>query len=324
MEEIRPNWYRIEIPLPRTPLKYLNSYVITSREKNLIIDTGLNHVACRKAMREGLRELGVEMDRTDIFITHFHADHFSLVSMLATETTRVFFNRPDAELIESWDGINTMVDFSCRHGFPVAVLKKAFENHPGTKFGTEWTPDLKILVDGQTITYGDYTFTCVATPGHTLGHMCLYEAAEKILVAGDHLLIDITPNIQGWLDQANLLKHYLESLRKVYALDVDLVLPGHRRLFNDHRGRIDELLAHHDQRLAEVRRILSDGPMSAYETASKMTWDIRADNWAAFPPAQQWFATGEALAHLSYLEGEGQARREVNDGKTVFHRVGAP
>lgn len=321
MEEIRPNWYRIKIPLPGTPLKYLNSYVILGDEKNLIIDTGLNHEACRSAMREGLEALGVDMNRTDIFITHFHADHFSLVSMLATPHTQVYFNRPDAELIESWDGINTMVGYSKGHGFPVSVLKRAFENHPGTKFGTEWVPDLKLLTDGQTLAYGDYRLTCVATPGHTLGHMCLYEAREKILVAGDHLLVDITPNIQGWLDRANLLKHYLESLKKTYDLDVNLVLPGHRRLFSDHRARIDELIAHHMHRLAEVRQILAEAPMSAYDTAACMTWDIRADTWDAFPPAQQWFATGEALSHLRYLEGEGEAQREMNDGEIVFRLV---
>lgn len=319
IETIRPNWYRLEIPLPETPLKALNAYLICSDDRNLLIDTGLNHEACRSAMRTGLETLGVDMNRTDIFITHFHADHFSLVPIIATPTSRIFFNRRDAELIDSWDGINSMVELCRGHGFPVSQLKKAFEHHPAIRFGTQWVPGAKILADGETLTYGDYCLTCVETPGHSLGHLCLYEKTEAILIAGDHLLIDITPNIQGWSEAENSLGKYLDSLRKIYPLDVRLVLPGHRRLFSDHRKRIDELLEHHEKRLEEVKAILAGGPRHAYAAASKMTWDIRAANWEAFPCAQQWFATGEALSHLQYLESLGEARRETIDGNAVFY-----
>ena len=100
IDQPRPNLFRIEIPLPGSPLKYLNSYVVRSKDKNLIIDTGLNQKECLIAMQAGLQEIGVSLDRTDIFITHLHADHFSLVSELATPGTTVWFNRPDAEIVD--------------------------------------------------------------------------------------------------------------------------------------------------------------------------------------------------------------------------------
>ena len=53
-----------------------------------------------------------------------------------------------------------------------------------------------------------------------------------------------------------------------------------------------------------------------------MTWDIQASGWESFPVAQQWFATGEALAHLRYLEEEGNIRREIKDGIVRFERSG--
>jgi hypothetical protein len=52
-----------------------------------------------------------------------------------------------------------------------------------------------------------------------------------------------------------------------------------------------------------------DGPLTAYEIASRMTWDIRCDSWEAFPLAQKWFATGEAISHLRYLKEEGRIER---------------
>ena len=36
-----------------------------------------------------------------------------------------------------------------------------------------------------------------------------------------------------------------------------------------------------------------------------MTWDLDCDSWEEFPRAQKWFATGEAIAHLRYLERKG-------------------
>jgi hypothetical protein len=66
--------------------------------------------------------------------------------------------------------------------------------------------------------------------------------------------------------------------------------------------------------------ILKHASLSAYDTASMMTWDIKADSWDSFPVAQQWFATGEALAHLQYLEKKGQiGRKTVNGIVRFFH-----
>ena len=79
VEEIDRNFFKIEIPLPDSPLKSINSYVIKGAEKNLVIDTGLNREECKRAMLNGLNELGIDLNHTDFFITHLHADHLALV-----------------------------------------------------------------------------------------------------------------------------------------------------------------------------------------------------------------------------------------------------
>jgi glyoxylase-like metal-dependent hydrolase (beta-lactamase superfamily II) len=317
-EEILPNLFRNKIPLPESPLKYLNSYIIKDPARSLIIDTGLNRKECLEAMHKGLDTLGTDLSKSDIFITHLHADHFGLVSELATESTNIYFSRPDKELMESWEGFGAMVAYAGQNGFPEDQLKAAIDKHPGAKYGSDWIPETKVLDDGDVIDVGDYHFKCVATPGHTMGHTCLYEPDKKILVAGDHILIDITPNIQCWSDTDNHLKHYLASLDKVHKLQVDLVLPGHRRLIDNHRVRIEELKKHHALRLDEVLTILKDGTMSAYEVASHMSWDIDCERWEQFPVAQKWFATGEALAHLRYLEEEAKVVRKRAAGTIKF------
>ena len=320
-EEIYPDLFRIKIPLPDSPLKYLNSYIIKGKDRHLIVDTGLNRKRCKTAMLEGLAKLGVDLNDADIFITHLHADHFGLVGELVTDRTTVYFNRPDTELIEHWEGFEPMIRFAAKNGFPEDLLRQALSQHPGFKYGTDWIPSLNILNDGDVLEIGAYRFSCVQTPGHTQGHTCLYEPEHRFLIAGDHLLEDITPNIQCWSEDTDPLKEYMESLDKVYPLAVDQVLPGHRRLFENYTERIDQLKAHHEARLREVMDILVGAdPISAFVVASKMTWDIVAASWEDFPIAQKWFATGEALSHLRYLENRNMIRRVQNAPVVLFEK----
>jgi len=119
------------------------------------------------------------------------------------------------------------------------------------------------------------------------------------------------------------LKAYLASLEKVRRLEVDLVLPGHRRIFKDLARRVQELKQHHKNRLNETVTILKGGPQNAFQVASQMTWDIDCESFDQFPVAQRWFATGEALSHLIFLEKEGRIRRRVDGGIVVFGKKGS-
>lgn len=323
IEEILRNTYKIEIPLPKSPLKALNSYLIKAEGRFLVIDTGWNHEACMQEMFSNLKRLNVDLHKTDFFITHLHADHIGLVAKLATDTSTVYFNQREASVVNSesseWERRwQTLDAFYIWNGFPADELKKSMENHPGRQYNLKERLDFCILKEGDTIQIGEYSFRCIETPGHSPGHMCLYEPNKKILVAGDHILSDITPNIMFWLEMEDSLRKYLANLEKVYALDVDLVLPGHRNIWNDHRRRIKELQVHHQARLKEVLAALEDGGKTAFQVAPYVTWDIEYRSWELFPAGQKWFAVGETLAHLKYLEEQGMVRRETQENKILY------
>lgn len=317
-EEVLPSLYRVEVPLPNNPLKATNSYIIKG-DKNLIIDTGMNRKECMDALSAALTELQIDLQRTDFFITHLHADHSGLVGELATGEASVYFNQPDAEVIQNKHLWQELYFVAIKHGFSEDELKSALDKHPGNRYSPKGPVDLTIVQDGDPITAGDYHFHCVETPGHTRGHMCLYERNRKLFVSGDHILGDITPNISSWDDAGNPLRDYTQSLDKVSAMEIDLVLPGHRSLVTDCKKRIDELKEHHRQRLDEVVCILKEfGAGTAYQIASRMHWDIIAADWGAFPIMQKWFATGEAIAHLKHLEDEGLVERRQLDEQIIF------
>jgi glyoxylase-like metal-dependent hydrolase (beta-lactamase superfamily II) len=195
---------------------------------------------------------------------------------------------------------------------------KVLHNHPGYKYSPKTIPDFHLIDDGNIIEMGDYNLKCISTPGHTEGHICLYDEDKRILFSGDHILFDITPHIESWAYQINSLKNYMDSLDKVYNLPVNIVLPGHRNFFTDLTGRIDELKEHHQLRADEVLDVVESKTKNAYEIAAEMTWDIDCESWADFPIAQKWFATGEAIAHLRYLESEGRIKRNTESEIVTF------
>jgi hypothetical protein len=104
----------------------------------------------------------------------------------------------------------------------------------------------------------------------------------------------------------------------VGKLDVDVVLPGHGELFNDHRKRIAELKDHHKSRMTEILSELQTQRLTAYQVASRIHWDVDFPSWNKFPPFQKFLAVGETLAHLKFLEEQNQVRK-VKEGNAVLY-----
>ena len=318
IEEVLPNLYRLEAPLPNNPLKAINSYVIKGHDRNLMVDTGMNREECLTALTAGLQELEIKLEETDFFVTHMHADHSGLVAQLSTKESKIYCGDADALVINHGIDWEELLEHAQMTGFPAIESREAINRHPGYKYSGRGKLNIYSVKDNDRINVGDYTFQCIETPGHTYGHVCLYEPEKKILISGDHILSNITPNIFQWLDDDKSMEDYLSSLDKVYHYDVKLVLPGHRRIIYDHRERIDELKEHHQIRNNEILELLNCKGKTAYQVASEMQWDLTYKTWGQFPIPQKWFATGEANAHLKYLEGQGLVNKSFENSNFVY------
>lgn len=318
IEQVFPDIFRIEIPLPDNPLKATNSYIVKGNERHLIIDTGMNRGECRQAMDNGLKELSIDLLKTDFFITHVHVDHFGLVYELASKTSKIYFNGPDTRIVNDPKLVDKMMELAATNGFPADELRIAIQEQPGWKYQSRDSVNLTLMREGEEVSIGEYVFQCIETPGHTPGHLCLYEPMKKIIFSGDHLLEEITPNITTWHICNDSLQQYLDSLDKIDRFAINCVLPGHRRIFYNHHKRIAELKHHHETRINEIFLILKSHRQNAYQIASQMTWDIDCGKWEKFPILQKWFATGEALSHLNHLHNRGEAKKEIANGNIFF------
>jgi len=322
--EAAPGIYRISVPLPNNPLKAVNSYFIPPQGgmRGLLVDTGFKAPESREVLTAALAELDADMEQTDIFVTHSHSDHAGLSVVVAGESTRIFVSEADHErlTVAGSDRIwESRFRYYLREGFPEDVIDANIRNNPVRVYAPGDSPKYTSLREGDVLTVPGYTFACVLTPGHSPGHMCLYDREKKLMFVGDHVLFDITPNITSWIGFENALGQYLNSLRKVDRYDVALALPGHRQT-GDFHGRIAEIIRHHEVRLAETLRLVGENPgLPAYSLAGKMTWRMRYSTWEDFPPNQKWFAVGETIAHLEYLLAEDKITREVRDGVHVYY-----
>ena len=325
MEEILRNIYRIPVPLPDSPLRELNACLIRGRDRSLLIDTGFRLPPCRQALEEGLRRAGADRSRLDVVCTHIHTDHTGQSDLFAGPGRTIYIGAGDYLMTRSgyddrwWEITDRRF---LREGFPAEEAAAVRRTNPARTLGPPRDlPQVRPLEDGTVLTAGEYALEVLAVPGHTPGQVCLWLASEGILFTADHVLFDITPNIAMWPNLDNALGRYLESLERVRSLPVKLAVPGHR-----HSGplvpRIDELTAHHSRRVGEAKKAVEDVPgMTAYEIAARLTWDIRARDWAHFPLTQKWFAVGETIAHLELLMARGEIVREIRpDGLAGYRR----
>jgi glyoxylase-like metal-dependent hydrolase (beta-lactamase superfamily II) len=314
---------RIQVRLPRNPLKWLNAYVVRGSARNLLIDTGFNLPESYEDLSGGIAALALDMHQTDIFLTHCHADHTGLVSRVVTPDSAVYIGDPDRMRIEDARE-NREKDWK-RHetkqllaGFPPAELRQSMAKSPALVNVDPERFEMIGVQDGAAIDLGDVRLKTVFTPGHSPGHMCLYWEEEKILFSGDHVLFDITPNITDWPEMEDSLQEYLDSLERVRRMDVRLALPSHRES-GDYYARIDSLKAHHAGRLADAYALIQASPGSTgYEIASKMTWNLRNATWEEFPLSQKTFAVGEAMSHIYHLQHRGRLRTEEEGGVLHF------
>jgi len=319
-EEVLPGLFRIQVPLPGNPLKYVNSYLVKGDEETLIVDTGFNMDECYNTIVETLKKLNIDLGKTTFLITHLHADHIGLIDRF--RQSKILINSVEAKFItertnQYW---SEAYNYFKANGFPEDELRKALEHHPAGKYSSKRT-DFQLVNDGETLNYGSYKFKIIHTPGHTPGHICLYEPNRKILISGDHILFDITPNISWWPILEDPLEEYLKSLDKTYELEVVKTLPGHRSIGGNHRDRINELKEHHRRRLKETLNALKGEAKTAWEIAPHISWDIKFKSWFEFPALQKWFAVGETIVHLIHLQRKGLVKSTEKNGKIMYSQA---
>lgn len=313
MEQIKDNLYAIKIPLPNSPLRATTTYFIKGQpgQRHLLIDTAFNADSCEEVLMKAFAELEVSLADTDIFITHMHVDHCGLISRLKVPSNTIYASEVDKYWI---DGFNEADYWQWQRmnnrwaGTPEAL---SLENHEHVAY--TYRPNKKIplqtVTPGTELSYGGYLLKVVDLAGHTPGQVGLWEEEQSFMFSADHVLNRVSPNIAFWDQEHDYLGAYLSNLAKVKKLPVKKLYSAHFQELEDHGRRIDELIAHHEERLAEIVSLVgaSSEAVTAFEIAEKMPW-LGGKKVTEIAPQQRWFACTEVLAHLHHLATTGKLK----------------
>ena len=176
-----------------------NSYLIDGPTR-ILIDPG--HLNLFEHVKEGLANLNVSLEDIGLVIcTHAHPDHIEAVQLFHNTPTRVAYHQQD------WEMAKTMLD----------------------QFGSAFQARIEAIRPDFFLTEGDLdvsgvNFQVYHTPGHDPGAICLYQPDLKVLVTGDLIFKEGIGRTDLPGGNSGQIK---ESIRRMAALDVEWILPGH-------------------------------------------------------------------------------------------------
>ena len=311
--EVAEGIYQLKVPVP-IPLVFVSAYLVEGEDGWTIIDTGFDYPEGRETWEAGAKAVGCDLRRdvSRIIVTHFHPDHLGAAHWLqGISGAPVCMLESEIENSRAiWDNANPapFIEHLIGNGMDRALAERA-----GAKMRMGLTLPEKMvpLQAGEELPLGVGTARVVHAPGHADHQIMLHDEQRRILFAADHVLLKITPNVGSWPEsEPKPLARYLKSIQDMHNLPADLVLPGHGPLFHDLRGRVDELLSHHEERLELMLHEIEGAPKTPFEVSRKV---FRY----GLSLYERCFALAETLAHLEHLVLEGRAER-TKDGTSSF------
>ncbi|MEK5026293.1 MBL fold metallo-hydrolase [Paenibacillus sp. FSL M7-1046] len=295
----------IQISVPMAPpLRQVNSYLLPDRDGNYtVIDPGPHTLEAELAWQEVVQELDFSWDKVrSVVVTHHHPDHYGLAGwMQARSGSKVWISeRAHAEARMTWGAEATLNETLplqfLRHGMPEHLIQGIREHLAG--FLPEVTPQPEVTYINAATPFpmGDREWQPLVTGGHAPGHVSFYHGGSGLMLCGDAVLPQISPNVslQSGSDPQPLLT-FMEGLRALRSYPVAMAFPGHREPFAGFAERLDSLLRHHEERLDATAALLGEGPLSGFAVCEAM---FRSRVTSAH---QLRFAMGETLAHLAEL-----------------------
>jgi glyoxylase-like metal-dependent hydrolase (beta-lactamase superfamily II) len=349
---VAPGVHRIPLPLPSDGLRAVNVYAIEAAPGLVLIDSGWALANALDQLERSLAVIGAGLrDVRQFLVTHMHRDHYTqaveIRRLLGTTIALGAGERPSIDGLLSGEFRPMRAQLAVLRLAGAQPVADRLADATGGRFGARRTPAANgaaqtlmpaghpALRPGATVAaalsyeapntwispdqqfdLGTRTLTAVATPGHTRGHVVFADVQAGLLFAGDHVLPHITPSI-GFQESPSQqpLREYLESLNVVRRLPDLRLLPAHGPVSPSTHTRVDELVDHHDQRLALMAEVLTGSECTGYDVARAIGWTRRQRKLDELDLMNQMLAICETVYHLDLLVAQCRAvSRTGEDG----------
>ena len=150
----------------------------------------------------------------------------------------------------------------------------------------------------------------LATPGHAQDHVCYLlpigsdREGPYACFTGD-LILGEGSTIVGPRETGGSLRDYMDSLRRLQALDLEVLYPGHGPRVDDPQAKIAEYIAHRQER--------EDRLVAALERGERSRAALLDHVWDDVPEQLRGAAAIAMQAHLEKLEDEGRLPADLGD-----------
>jgi glyoxylase-like metal-dependent hydrolase (beta-lactamase superfamily II) len=321
--EVAPGVHWIRMPLPFA-LDHINLWALEDGAGWTLVDSGYALDAVKALWEQVFVSVLRERPVKRIIVTHYHPDHVGLAAWLAQR-----FGAPvwmtEAEYLTAhavWSGLagyerDAVLALFRMHGLDEKYLSLFSVRESAYKRGVPALPGSFLrIIDHDEIEIGGRAWIVVEGHGHSPEHAALHCRELGLFISGDMVLPRISTNVSVWAKEpdGDPLGRYLESLDRYRELPAGTrVLPSHGRVFHGLHRRIQELQAHHAERL-DLARAACARPKTAAELMPVL-FSRELD------PHQVFFAIGEAIAHLNHMMQRGEVERTL--GSDGVFRYGA-
>ncbi|MBY9010345.1 MAG: MBL fold metallo-hydrolase [Candidatus Lokiarchaeota archaeon] len=324
--------YQIKIDVP-FQVKFVCIYILKINGKNVLIDAGFNSPAWRKIFLQEINSIGLNIEDIDVcIITHNHLDHIGLIQEFKQKNPnlKIIMHNITNQILE-WETDKSKKEDIEKEAIRISIEMKNYglseeERLRIVQFFTYWpklrkyqAPD-KIVHDGDKILND---LEIIWTPGHSFGHINVFDAKRKYLFSGDHILSRITPHIGNFIipdflaneyvdyNFKNVLDQYLQSLDRIDKLNPKIIFPGHQEIIYNPHERISEIKEHHKNRLNDISKVIKNNPLTP-RRISQIHFGDDLDE------INSYMALSEVLGHLLYLEDLGKIEKFEKNGKFYY------
>ncbi len=318
VERVLEDVVRVRVEHPGTYIGHVNLYLLELEEGRLLVDTGFRQTAAELA--RSLREIIGNSRLKEVVLTHIHNDHTGGVrEVRAVFTPEMRMHRKEIEMVGFMRSVVESGGYQLRAlGLDEGLRRDVLDFF---RINLQYLSiDYEPLKGGEEFESVAGRWRVIPTPGHTPGHVTLFDVKRRVLISGDHLLPNETSNVSFYpVEEYDALRSYLQSLVLTESVGPELVLPAHGKPFTNVKERIDYLFDHHRRRLTEALAGAGKGG-DLVDVARSISWS--RGRFDELGPIDRWLAVLETLAHLQFLINEGfvEARREGE--KVVFAATG--
>jgi len=310
---------RIVVPTPYA-VGPANVYVFPAGAVTLF-DCGPNTAEAEAALLTGLKSMRVSPKRiARIIISHAHPDHYGLAPRLRELSgAQILVGELDVPKLEGTSMLHATGRLLLQAGMPMEQVTDMGERE--RRMG-----DLRPRIDrpfplreGDLFKFTGFKLETLHLPGHTAGHVCLFDRDSGVLFSGDTLLLHISPNPLLEPDPADpserrrSLVEYLRTLDRLSELPLAAVYPGHGPPIEDPHGLIEEMKRHHRERTEAIAALL--------DRQGKSGWELAGELFPSLEGFDNFLAVSEVVAHIDLLVEQGRAEPVERDGVRYYRRV---